>query len=80
MLGFVFFKISAFYKMEIIKAKSEKGMIPSSDVVVKYIQNNTKNFSTVSGNASLIRDNIVNIKPLVRIIEDGKPVDAKPVR
>lgn len=59
--------------------EAEKGVVPNSDDVVKYIQNNTKNFMTVSGSADLIKDNIINIKPLVRAIKDGRPVDVKPI-
>lgn len=49
--------------------------IPTSDELVRYIQNNTKNVDTASGKASLIRDNIINIKPLLRRVEGGKIIN-----
>lgn len=49
--------------------------VPDNQEVVEYIRKNVKDFPTVSGAATLIRDNIVNIKPLKRMIKNGKVVD-----
>ena len=55
---------------------NEGETIPNNENVVSYIKSNTKNFPTVSGKASFMNDNIINIPPLVRKVEAGKIVEA----
>ena len=57
-------------------AKLEDGeVVPNSDNIVEYIKNNTKDFDTVAGPATIINNNVINVSPLVKIVKDGKMVN-----
>ena len=49
--------------------------VPSSESVVEYIKNNIVNFDTVSGRVTVSEDGLIDIKPHVRMVKDGKTVE-----